>query len=556
MEPTLNLDPDPPVFRPLPHAPLMWMCAPMLAGMALEAVFGAPSVQILAWLGFFLAAASAFFAFRKNPSRTLWGLSFAAGILCASWAYYAWRVPPMPEGWCDYPPRALTVEMAVDRTFDGAKGKIPSVRGLGRVVQAPDLARELEGARVYFHVFSKEDSILPGAVIQIKGVVAAVPAQGDGFARYLCGNGIRLEISRATLLGMPEQPGIFRQWCARQNARCVEILSQGFFPDHSGIFSAMLLGRSSALSSGEKDDFRLTGTLHLFAISGLHVALIAGVLFFFLRLVRVPGTVAPWIVLALLFAYVAVTGFMPSALRAFAMIAFLWGARLCGRPNEGLSSLAASAICLLLYDPAYLGNAGFQLSYAVVAAILLYGVPLTSALQRRFSSDIEIPAQWLTFFQKFWKTCVRGFWALLAISLAAFLLSSPLCMESFGTFALGGIILNLILVPAATVVLAAGVASLFLGLLGLPAWALAVPNAIGVGMTQAMAWVAAQFHIYLPWLFQEPSPPWEGFGPVATVILLATLVLWRRYAPNKSLLCFLWPFGIWGFLMAFAGLGL
>ena len=540
------------VSRKLPHAPLLWGCIPFLAGLALGKAFPDVSFKTMGATAFCLLAAAAIVSWLPRPRRWAWALCFLPGVALLAWAYYAWRVPPLPQPWKVYPPREISAQIEIDRLYASSASRYPSVRGLGRLRETPPWAKDLEGRRVYFHVFSQDQELLPSAVIQVCGVLKTVDPAVSPFADYLAANGIRMEVSRCLLQGVVKPPNAVARLCQQLNRRCADILTEGFFKEYSGIFAAMLLGKSGALTREQKADFTLTGTLHLFAISGLHVALIGAVLFFFLRVARVPASLLPWLVLPLLFLYVGATGFMPSALRAFAMIAFLWGARLCGRPNEGLSSLAASALCLLAYDPACIGNAGFQLSYAVVASILLYGVPLTQALQCRFEPYRDMPAEFLGRGRRCWAWLQKSFWATLAVSLAAFLLSAPLCMEIFGTFALGGVLLNLLLVPLATPVLAAGIVSLLFGLAGAPEFVVALPNAIGVGLTQLMAWCAGRAHDWLPLLFQQPAVPLNGFGFVSTILLLAMLIVWRKYLDGKPLWYFLLPFGLWGYLTAWA----
>jgi len=539
----------------LPHTPLLWVCVPAVFGLAAGLLWPEASIGLLAWTGFCALALALGLSYWKNAPRALWPLCFTVGVFCVAWGYYAWRNPPLPAPWRDYPPREMTVELEIERVFSSsAAARYPSTSGLGRLRVVPALAKELRGLSVYFHAFAQNKELLPGAHITLRAVVEPVDGRFSDFDRYLADNGVRLKVSRGVLTSIVQPPADLRAALDRLNARAEATLREGFSQSASGVFVAMLLGRSSALSKEQKEDFSLTGTLHLFAISGLHVALIAGILTFILRAVRVPGRWRPFLVLPVLLVYVGMTGFAASAMRAFTMIVFLWGARWLGRSSGSLSALAASALCLLAYDPAYIGNAGFQLSYAVVAAIILYGVPLTQALERRFPAYPDLPVALRSLPQRLWTHLRAAFFATGAISLAAFMLSTPLCFEAFGTFALGGILLNMVLVPFASVVLFAGVVSLFLGAVSAPVWALYPSNALGVGGTQAMAVLTSWAQETFPLLYQRVSPPWPGFGAVATLGLLALLLWWRRGAEQRGLSYYLLPLGAWGYFMALGSL--
>ena len=116
--------------------------------------------------------------------------------------------------------------------------------------------------------------------------------------------------------------------------------------------------------------------MHFFAISGLHIGVIATAIAQFLLLIRIPRKVSPFIGLPLLFLYVQITGASPSAVRAFLMALFFWASFAFVRQRSPLAALAASAVFVLIFQPAQLWSIGFQLSYTVVLSILLFGLPL------------------------------------------------------------------------------------------------------------------------------------------------------------------------------------
>ena len=240
----------------------------------------------------------------------------------------------------------------------------------------------------------------------------------------------------------------------------------------ANVYVAMLLGRKIELSKAQIERYRMTGTMHFFAISGLHIGVIATVIAQFLLLIRVPRAVAPWIGLPLLYLYVEITGGTPSAIRAFLMAAFFWSSFACQRQRSPFSALMCSAILVLIIDPNQLWSLGFQLSYTVVLSILLFGLPLHQVLTRRCQ-----PYQWLP--EHDWNARQRAFaWSLdkvllmFAISFSAWLASTPLSAGLFEFVAPGAILLNMLLVYLVAIVISGGVislacaSSLFSGLAG------------------------------------------------------------------------------------------
>ena len=208
----------------------------------------------------------------------------------------------------------------------------------------------------------------------------------------------------------------------------------------------MLLGRKNHLSSKQKDAFQSTGTMHFFAISGLHIGVIALTFSYALRLLRLPTWLSPWIGLSLLFLYVKITGSTPSAVRAFLMTGFYWMAFSCRRQNSPFAALIGSAVFVLCVLPEQLWSLGFQLSYSVVASILLLGLPMNQRLLDTFRPFRWLPENSWKWWHKCIDPCISKLCLLFSISLSAWLASAPLSAAYFGNITPGGIILNMFLV--------------------------------------------------------------------------------------------------------------
>lgn len=211
-----------------------------------------------------------------------------------------------------------------------------------------------------------------------------------------------------------------------------ESIDRRFPPGREAVFvKGMILGERELLPDELADAFRRTGTAHVIAVSGLHVALLAyGISLCLQRLKTTrPGRWLSFcIFVAILAAYSAVTGNSPSIRRAAVMSAVMIGAGVTGRKAMPFNSLAVSDLCILLLDPLDLFNAGFQMTNAAVTGILAaYGplnrlVPEGKGIARKALSAV---------------------WGAFCVSLSAMAGVCPLIALLFGTVSVSGIVANL-----------------------------------------------------------------------------------------------------------------
>lgn len=217
-------------------------------------------------------------------------------------------------------------------------------------------------------------------------------------------------------------------------------------PDARSVLYALVLGDDREIDRDLSDAYSAAGTVHLLAVSGLHVGMIYAILAALCgRLL--PGKRTAWmrfvIQASLLWMYAGLTGFSPSVLRASVMFSFFLIAAHTEKQNNSLNTLFASAILLLWADPIIAGELGFQLSYLAVAGILLF----------------QKPIEQLVFVQN---PLLRNAWALSSVSISAQLTTLPLTVYTFGQFPVYFLIANLLVIPIATATLYLGV--LFLAL--------------------------------------------------------------------------------------------
>lgn len=446
------------------RAPLAWLFLPFLGGLVLSQYWpGAGSGWIVPGV-----AGCLWLAWRHADKPIRWIACFLVSALALGAWWGTLRLPADPPVWVEEPLRERAVEVRVERLFvNDPAGR--GVSGLGRVVSvSPGLRRNtVEGQLVYLR--TRTDSLwLEGAVYEVYGVLRPLDREHPGLAgfdRYLVSQQVVARIDGQRLaFRSAHGERIWQVAFSELRQRAKQSLSMGEAgrEDLARVYRAMLLGERLDLTPAQKKNFRLSGTAHLFAISGLHVGIIAGILFGVLNLFRL-GEGTRWLLgMLLLGFYVLLTGAPPSAQRAYLMVLCLWGGRLVNRGYAGGSALFASAFAVTLLDPRQPFMLGFQLSYAVVFAILIYGVPLAEAIRNRLQPDAYSlrPERLL---RRFLRYTAMSF----AISLGAFLGSAPFMIWRFEIFPIAAVVLNVPLLPLAGLTLAFGVLSIGAGFFGL-----------------------------------------------------------------------------------------
>ena len=129
---------------------------------------------------------------------------------------------------------------------------------------------------------------------------------------------------------------------------------------------AMTLGWRTAFTGDISEPFLRAGTMHMFAIDGLRIALLAGMIVTLLRVLRLSRAWCGMIAIPTIWFYTAATGWEPSAIRASVMMTIVLGGWALKRPGDLFNSLAAAAFIILLAEPRQLFEASFQLSFFVM----------------------------------------------------------------------------------------------------------------------------------------------------------------------------------------------
>ncbi|MFA7382381.1 MAG: DNA internalization-related competence protein ComEC/Rec2 [Desulfurivibrionaceae bacterium] len=215
-------------------------------------------------------------------------------------------------------------------------------------------------------------------------------------------------------------------------------------PGNAALYQALLLGDMSALSPEVTENYRATGIMHILAISGSHLVVVAFLSTVFFRflvsrfpwlLLRLPAAkIAVALSFPVLLLYAGLAGFQPPVVRALIMAGVFMAAILLDRQWSSLNNLAIAAFCILLANPLSIQSASFQLSFVAAAAIILTMPRLTGWCPEKEPHSL-------------WQTLRYFFISGLLISGAAFLATAPLALFHFNRISLLGPITTLLVTP-------------------------------------------------------------------------------------------------------------
>lgn len=492
------------------------------------------------------------------PFFFLWGLSIAC-LGMAAWDRHArWALPLLV-----FMVGVVRMRLEVDplspadlRHLAPAEPSIVTVRG--RLLETPTVKQRENHGRVSEHASSTlqlSELRLPtgdwlpavGTVhvasrgrpsaafksnssVQMEGLLRAPPpaALPDTFdyAAYLQRNGIYYELNNeaprdwVSLDATPVEPGWgdrFQDWGKATLLRDLPVEDATVH-----LLWAMVLGWKGGAEEDLQEAFMRSGTIHVFAISGLHIALIAGIFIQAMMLLGMPRGLAGIASLPLIWVYTGITGWQSSAVRSAAMMSVIVGGWALRRPGQLINSLAASAILVLLWDPQQLFLGGFQLSFLVVFSLATVGPRVQSMMESMLLRPSLIPESRRTSLSRARDWLLRSLIQSVSVAAAAWLGSLPLVMQLFHMFNPISLLANLIVVPLSSVALASAVGSLVCGdwcpLLG--------------GLFNHGSWFWMEGMVFFSRVASSfPGGCWNcpGLGWSGALAYYLGLILWVRY---------------------------
>ena len=287
------------------------------------------------------------------------------------------------------------------------------------------------------------------AATQIQRIPKALNPFGFDYRRFMKHHGIyyRINLKNTVYQIIPEKYFSWLYHVAKLKTQIKHRFQKHLSPQAFALTMTLLLGERQALSREIYQNFQATGTVHILAISGLHI----GILLLFLNVLFKPvkrqsSTLFLILTIGILWFYALLTGFSPSVLRAVIMFSFLQIGLQSKRQTNIYNSLFLAALVMLLINPDYLYQVGFQMSFAAVLSIVSF-YPV-------FNKCFPVKQRFLKYFTDL-------FW----VSLSAQLGVLPLSLYYFHLFPTYFLLANSLSIPLLFLILFLGFSLVLLGFL-------------------------------------------------------------------------------------------
>ena len=264
-------------------------------------------------------------------------------------------------------------------------------------------------------------------------------------------------------LGNPAQDFAYRASHWIQGRLALDLEDE---PEISDLITSMVLGLRGETPQEMKALFQRTGTMHLFAVSGLNVAMLAAIALFILRPLRVGRAPAILLTIPILAGYALVTGLTASCVRATIMCSLILIAHLVDRRPLAFNSLGAAAFAILAWDTNQLFSPGFQFSFVLVIVIVWLSGKISRRLEPLGKPDGYLPRVLWRWPQHAGAVVSEKLAAALGVTVSAWVGSLLFTAGYFHLFSPSALLANVVAVPLAFVVLVLGIATL----LAAPLW--------------------------------------------------------------------------------------
>lgn len=352
-----------------------------------------------------------------------------------------------------YQSSTLVIWLRDIRRWNTDSGQAAEKLGNGRVICYIDAEEGMEEPRV-------------GCTIAVEGETAYFDRSGNpgefDAQEYYQILGVDFRLYKARIRAQGSGYSAYREGLYQLRRHFEGILDKALAPEDASVMKAILLGNKSELDAQSKQLYQKSGIAHILAISGLHITLLGMGLYRLLRRGCIPQPVSAVVCVGLMIAYGDMVGMSSSAYRAVFMFAMQLAAQILRRTYDMLTALALAAMLILLEQPLYLYHAGFQLSFGAILGVgCLCEVvqPVMRDGKRRLTDQIVLS---------------------LCGSLGIFLVHFPIMLCVYYEFPIYSFLLNLVVIPAMSFLMAAGLLCLGAG---------SLPAVAGLGIAKLMGLV-------------------------------------------------------------------
>ncbi len=544
------------------YQPLVPVAVAFAAGVTLDWYF---PERVVLWMPLAFGALLLWAAAIGLPDRSKHGGDFGvrnwlASILLllsvvgvgGSWHHVYWHVYPANDigHWCDRQARparirgTLVEEPLVVRA--GAKNPLKAIPDQTHSLCQVHVRAILESkgwiassGRVHLVSVGELAHVHAGDSVDILGELsapgaAANPGEFD-YSNYLRGRRTRAilrcgETESVTVIPDSETAGI-TIWIGRIAGACERRLMSRLPHGQAEIAVALLLGRYELLEEEVTERYMRTGTMHILAISGQHLAILAGFLWLLLRFLPLPYKWGAAALAVVVVCYALLTGGRPPVLRAAVLVCVLVGAIVLDARSRLANPLALALLIVLAINPADLFDRGLQLSFLAVAALSWIVGPAWNWFQSEPDPLDQLVASTRPRWQRVGSALCRGVGYALVMSAVVWLANVPLLAARFHLFSPIVVPLTVLMTPLATVALIAGLLLLLVDPWS-PLAGSILAKLCGFGIA-GMDW-CVQAGLRVPWgYWYVPGPPeWWVIGfyvGVVSVLLFrpAGRMRWR-----------------------------
>jgi competence protein ComEC len=477
-------------------APFIKLLPPLIAGIFIQWYFSMP---VLAWyivavltviLLFSFSWLPVYLRYKYLPARTV----LIIGLLICTGAILVWHnnILHTPEYYGNqYRPSdtyiATLLETPVEKT-----NAYKAVARIEALIQNDSIRTTTGNVIIYFKKDSSIHSLQYGSQLLTQENLQPIQNSGNpgafDYKRYLLFQQTTAQVyitaGKYTLLPTTHTSWLHNQLLTIQ-AKLLQVIKTNIkSPREAGLAEALLIGYKDDLDKTLLESYANTGVVHVIAVSGMHLGLIywlLNILFRPLLKTRRTRWLHPVLVIAILWLFTLVTGGAPSILRAAVMFTCLLIGKTWNKQSSVYNSLAMSAFILLCYNPFWLWDVGFQLSYAALLSIVVFYKPIYNLL--------------------FIKNKALDYaWQLIAVTLAAQLLTTPFSLYYFHQFPVYFLLTNLIAVPLSSLILVGELCLLLVSPFTL----------LSQWLGAALEYGILLLNHYIGWIEGLPFTLWEG----------------------------------------------
>ena len=290
--------------------------------------------------------------------------------------------------------------------------------------------------------------------------------------------------------------------------------------------AALIFGQRQQVDWDAQQQLLSTGTLHMLAISGMHIELVAGALWVVCWVIGLRQRASLLLVATTISLYALIAGANPPVLRAVFVVLAVCVARWRGRRSGLVNLLAFSGLAVLALRASWIGNVGVQLSFLAVATIAIFARTSTGRRRRNAALAAVIEESW-TWRERMLRQLGRWAWQMTVLSYWVWLFTAPLIWSNFHVVSLVAIPLNIVLWPLLVVGLLSGLILAVAGWLPIVNWLTGLTCGVCLWGVGIIVWLADRLplgHMWLP----APSGHWM-FAFYALALIGLVIVYFRPW---------------------------